>query len=217
MLSVRSLTGRPFLVLLKSLCKHHALLLLLFNIIWSEILVFFILKILSRVKLLTCLNVSRYWIKDESSPLIQDCVNQGCTINLLMQKQHYSRKAQDQRLEEKNLKPQLPHQQSGQHDSFPPTSSMCGERRRGGRGEGEKTSWHGRSLSLKKMGRNQNAEFGQKDRNIWKDWEKAKSTKPRPRKLQLYVKQHTDSMNILRCGALKYGDYDESQNIKTSP
>lgn len=82
-----------------------------------------------------------------------------------MQKQHDSTKAQDQRLEEKNLKSQLPHQQPSQHDIFPPTS-MCGERRRGGRGEGEETSWHGRSFSLKKTRRNQNAEFGQEDRNI---------------------------------------------------
>lgn len=58
-----------------------------------------------------------------------------------MQKQHNSTKLQDQHLEGKNLKPQLPHQQPSQHDIFPPTS-MCGEKRRWkGEGGGNILAW----------------------------------------------------------------------------
>lgn len=72
------------------------------------------------------------------------------------------------------------------------------------RGEGEETSCHGRrSLSSKKMWRNQNADLGQKARNTRGDCKNVKSTKLKPRKLQLNVMQHTDSTNVLRRGALK--------------
>jgi len=139
------------------------------------------------------------------------CINQGCTIKLFMQKQHDSTKAQDQRLEEKNLKPQLPHQQPSQRDIFPPTS-MCEERQRGGKGE--EISWHGRFL-WRKCG--QNAKFGQKERNTWKDCKNSRSTKLRPSKLQLNVKQHCNSINVLRYRTLKYWDYAKPQKFKTSP
>lgn len=78
-----------------------------------------------------------------------------------MQKQHNSTKAQDQHLEGKTLKPQLPHQQPSQHDIFPPTS-MCGEKKRWkGEGGGNILAWE-KSFFEKKR-RNQN---GQKDSNI---------------------------------------------------
>lgn len=122
------------------------------SILYDQITFLKLLKTFSRLKLLTCLSVSRYWTEDKRSPLISGqplCKSGDRTFKLLMQKQHNSTKTQHQHLEGKNLKPQLPHQQPSQHDIFPPTS-MCGEKRQGGRGRGEETSKHGRSLSLKK-------------------------------------------------------------------
>lgn len=170
------------------------------------------LKILSRTKLLTYLSVSGYWTEDKSSPLISG--RPLCKPGLHNQALHAKATQfyESARSAPRREKPQLPHQQPSQHDIFPPTS-MCGERRWGGRAEGEETSWHGRSLSLKKMWRNQNAEFGQKTKISEKTAKKLKY-KTETEKTQLNVKQHTDSMNVLRHGALKYWDYIQVTKFK---
>lgn len=87
-----------------------------------------------------------------------------------MQKQHNSTKVQDQHLEGKNLKPQLPHQQPSQHDIFPPTS-MCGEKRRWkGEGGGNILAWE--KSFFEKKSEEIKMQFGQKDSNTWKHCKK---------------------------------------------
>lgn len=74
---------------------------------------------------------------------------------------------------------------------------MCAEKRQGGRGRGRKHLSTGeRSLSLTKNVNKSKCSLVKKTEISEKTAKKLKSTKLKPRKLQMNVKQHTDIMNV---------------------
>lgn len=110
------------------------------NIIWSKKCIFLHLKILSRVKLLICVNVSNIGLRTKLHLLISG--RPLCKPGLHNQALHAkttrfyeSTRSACLGEEKKKLKSQLPHQQPNQRDILPPTS-MGGERSRGRKGGG---------------------------------------------------------------------------------
>lgn len=136
------------------------------------------------------------WFQDEH------CVNQGCATKLLMRKQQDSTKAQD-RLTPWREKPQSPCPPPAAKPARHLPTSAEARRKEPGGGGGTSLAWE-KAVSLKNMERKQNAQFGQRHKYLKKTTKKANSAKSRQGKLQLNIGQHTDGMNVLRCGALEH-------------